>query len=124
MRKAIMTSSEEVINKIRNNEVTFELSKRGLREEINVMYLYQRKPVGKVVLKLNIDQIFYENPLTFFEKYQAKLGYDLQTWTKNYGSYEKIYFYHIASFEELRPNLELKDLNKKTAPQSIQYVNI
>lgn len=123
-KQAIMTSSAEIIEKIKKGQVTFELSKKGLKEPISVMYLYARKPIGKVVLKLEIDQQYFTNPKKFYELHKDKLGYDQKTFYNNYGDYENLHFYHIKNFVILEEPLELSALNKKTAPQSIQYVNL
>lgn len=123
-KQAIMSSSSEIIAKIKNKEVNFELSKRGLKNEINFLYLYEKKPVGKIVLGLQIKQQFYENPLKFYDKHGDKLGYDKQTFEKLYGSYEKIHFYYFENYVEYLEPKTLQDLNKKSAPQSIQYVEL
>lgn len=119
-----MTSDVATINKIIAGQVKFELSKRGLKEPIQYMYLYARKPIGKVVAKIKIDKQYFENPVAFYALHQSELGYTKTEFENLYSQYENLHFYHISECVEFKEGLTLDQLNKKAAPQSIQYVDV
>ncbi len=122
MTNSIMTITSSCATNLYTNQQRFEISKRGLKKEVNTMYFYEKTPVKLVtgmgfiskIEKVNPKQFLIENQLN-----ECEISFINQY--LDYNELNVYWFNEVVKFDEPKT---LAQLGKKAAPQSISYLEI
>lgn len=114
---ALITVSEEIIEKIKKGEKKVEFRRLWTKKKINSIYFCQKSSKGFVSIKTTLENVIVLDKFEAWEYYQIMSGVDEAMYFKYLEGREKVFCLILGKAKSL-VNTNIKDFGFLTAPQN------
>lgn len=122
MKRVLMSITPEYFEKIANHVKCYEYRKRKCHFHIEAIVFYVRKPIGKIMGEVSVEEPIEGMPEEVWKLTGEKAGVSREELLAYCGRADWVYAYPIREVTIYDTPYMLEDFGRKWPPQSFYYL--